>query len=115
MQTRIFRVFLSCVATSIVLIACARDTGNKSPKAEGPAAAVETRTYEAVGTVKALDPKLPSIEIDHEDVKGLMPAMQMWFHVKDASLIQGLAAGDRVEFSIESGVGGLKVVAIKKV
>lgn len=114
MRSRIFQVLL-CVATSIALTACAPHAGNKSSKAEGPAAAIETRTYEAVGTVKALDPKLPSIEIDHGDVKGLMPAMQMWFHVKDAGLIQGLAAGDRVEFSIESGVGGLKVVAIKKV
>jgi Cu/Ag efflux protein CusF len=97
------------------LAACTSSADNKAAKAEGPAAAVETKTFQAVGTVKALDPKLPSIEIDHEDIKGLMPAMQMWFHVKDASLINGVNAGDRVEFSIESGVGGLKIVGIKKV
>jgi Cu/Ag efflux protein CusF len=102
---------LCCVVISQT--ACNNKTGGKT--SEGPAAAVETRTYEAVGTVKALDPKLPSIEIDHEDIKGLMPAMQMWFHVKDTSLIKGLTVGDRVEFSVESGVGGLKIVAIKKI
>lgn len=89
--------------------------GNKNVSAEGPAAAVEIRTYKAVGAVKALDPKLPGIEIDHEDIKGLMPAMQMWFHVKDKSLLEGLAVSDRIEFTVESGVGGLKIVAIKKI
>ena len=103
------------IATSFVLASCAASAGNKTPKAEGPAAAVETKTYQGVGTVKGLDPQVPSIEIDHEDIKGLMPAMRMWFHVKDAGLIKGVEVGDRVEFSIESGVGGLKIVAVKKV
>jgi Cu/Ag efflux protein CusF len=99
----------------IFLTACASGAGDKGAKTEGPAAAIETKTYQAVGTVKGLDSKLTSIEIDHEDIKGLMPAMQMWFHVKDASLVKDVTAGDRVEFSVESGVGGLKIVAIKKV
>ena len=115
MRTRTFKLLLCCVATLLFLTACATSAGDKSAKTEGPAAAVETRTYQAVGTVKGLDPKLPSIEIDHQDIKGLMPAMQMWFHVKDTSVIKGLTAGDRVEFSVESGVGGLKIVAIKKI
>ena len=115
MRSQIATLLLSCVATLSFLTACATNAGDTNAKAEGPAAAVETRTYQAFGTVKGLDPKLPSIEIDHEDINGLMPAMQMWFHVKDASLIQDVAPGDRVEFSVESGVGGLKVVAIKKV
>lgn len=108
-------ILLGCTATLIFLTACGTGSGDKSAKTEGPAAAVETRTYQAVGTVKGLDQKLPSIEIDHEEIKGLMPAMQMWFHVKDTSLIEGVTAGDRVEFSVESGVGGLKIVAIKKI
>jgi Cu/Ag efflux protein CusF len=37
--------------------------------------------------VTALDPKLPAIEIDHGDIKGLMPAMEMEFHVKDKALL----------------------------
>ena len=108
-------LLLSCVLMLSSLNSCTPSSSDKNTKAEGPAAAVETKTFQAVGTVKAIDPKLPSIEIDHEDIPGLMPAMQMWFHVKDASLINGVNAGDRVEFSIESGVGGLKIVGIKKV
>ena len=41
--------------------------------------------------------------------------MTMEFHVQDRSLLQGLAAGDHIEFNIESGVGGLKITAIRKI
>ena len=87
----------------------ARDTS-----APTPAATVETKTYYGVGVVKSLNPKQLSIEIDHEDIKDLMPAMQMSFYVKDKSLLDGLKAGDRVEFRLENGVGGLKITEIKK-
>jgi hypothetical protein len=38
----------------------------------------------------------------------------MDFHVQDRSLLNGLAAEDRIQFTIENGVGGLKITAIKK-
>lgn len=80
----------------------------------GPAAAVQTHTYQAVGVVKALNPKRPGIEIAHEDIAGLMPAMQMEFPVTDGSLLDGLAVNDRIDFTIEDGVGDMRVIAIKK-
>ena len=83
-------------------------------KTTGPAAAVQTTTYQGVGVVKSSDPKRPSIEIDHEDIKGLMPAMTMEFYVKDKSLLDGLKAGDRIEFTLENGVGGIKITVIHK-
>ncbi len=86
-----------------------------SQKVYGPAAAVQTTTYQGVGVVKSVNPKFPSIEIDHQEIKGLMEGMTMEFHVQDRSLLQGLAAGDHIEFNIESGVGGLKITAIRKI
>ena len=94
--------------------ACSRKSAHKDSQPDGPAAAVQTRTYAGVGTVKSIDPKLPLVEIDHEDIKGLMPAMQMQFHVKDKALLEGLAPEDRITFTIENGVGGMKIVAIHK-
>jgi Cu/Ag efflux protein CusF len=73
----------------------------------GSEAAVQTNTYVGVGTVTGLDPKVSMIEIDHEDIKGLMPAMQMQFHLKDKSLLNGIKVGDRIEFTVERGVGGM--------
>lgn len=96
------------------LIACGRKLAHRDSEPEGPAAAVQTRIYAGIGMVKGVDPKLPSIEIAHEDIKGLMPAMQMQFHVKDKTLLEGLQIGDRVEFTVESGVGGLLITQIHK-
>ncbi len=89
-------------------------SSSSSGKTEGPAAATQTTSYEAVGVVKGIDPKEPIIEIDHENIPGLMPAMQMQFHVKDRSLLEGLAVNDRIKFTVEHGVGGLKITAITK-
>ena len=80
----------------------------------GPAAATQTTSYQAVGVVKGLDPKELIIELDHENIPGLMPAMQMQFHVKERSLFDGLVVGDRIKFTVENGVGGLKITAIQK-
>jgi Cu/Ag efflux protein CusF len=105
---------VTSLLTLFLLTGCTNRLAHKDSEPEGPAAAVQTKTYPAVGIVKELDPKLPMIEIDHEDIKGLMPAMQMQFHVKDKALLDGISVGDRIEFTVESGVGGLRVVAMRK-
>ncbi len=74
----------------------------------------QTNQYKAAGVVKALNPKGPAIEIDHGDVEGLMPAMQMEFPVTDSNLLNGLAVNDKIDFTIENATDGMKVVAIKK-
>ena len=82
--------------------------------ASGPAAAVQSNQYKATGVVKALNPKGPAIEIDHGDVEGLMPAMQMEFPVTDPNLLNGLAVNDKIDFTIENATDGMKVIAIQK-
>jgi Cu/Ag efflux protein CusF len=87
---------------------------SSSASPSGPAAAVAPRSYPAVGIVKAINPKTPSIEILHEDVEGLMPGMQMEFDVSDASLLNGLAVNDHIDFTLEDRAGVMRVTAIKK-
>ena len=104
-----------CLA--LTLIAACGDRGpnqSSSPTPSGPAVAVQSSSYKGVGIVKALDPKLPAIEIDHEDIAGLMPAMQMQFPVTERALLNGLAVNDRIDFMVENGTGEMKVTAIKK-
>lgn len=106
-----------CFLALALGVACNKqesDPSSNSTPASGPAAAVQTTQYKAVGVVKALDPKAPAIEIDHGDVEGLMPAMQMEFPVTDANLLNGLAVNDRIDFTIENAIDGMKVIAIKK-
>jgi Cu/Ag efflux protein CusF len=93
--------------------ACNKQSANNQAPS-GPAAAVASNHYQGVGVVKAIDSKAPAIEIDHGDIDGLMPAMQMEFPVTDASLLNGIAVNDRIDFTIEAAKGQMKVIAIKK-
>lgn len=75
---------------------------------------MQTTQHKGYGVVKALNPQAPSIEINHGEIEGLMPAMQMEFPVTDANLLNGLAVNDRIDFTVENAPEGMKVVAIKK-
>ena len=44
--------------------------------------------------------ELGSVEVNHEDIKDLMPAMTMEFFVSDKKMLDGLKVGDRVDFVI---------------
>ena len=112
------RVIIVCGAL-ILLAACGAPPTNKQTAAatpSGPAAAVQTNTYHGAGVVKAVftNPKAPAIEIDHGDIDGLMPAMQMEFPVTDPKLLNGIAVNDKIDFTIEAAAGQMKVAAIKK-
>lgn len=103
----------------ILLDACGAPPTNKQSAPatpSGPAAAVQTNSYHGVGVVKAVytNPKAPAIELDHGDIDGLMPAMQMEFPVTDPKLLNGIAVNDHVDFTIETAAGQMKVSAIKK-
>ena len=110
------RIVAVCLALAFLSACGGNPTQKQTPPAQasGPAAAVQTNQYKAAGVVKALNPKGPAIEIDHGDVEGLMPAMQMEFPVTDPNLLNGLAVNDQIDFTIENATDGMKVVAIKK-
>jgi Cu/Ag efflux protein CusF len=109
-------ITIGCFALTLV-VACgnkhAGQSATSSP-ASGPAAAVQSNQYKGEGVVKAINQKAPAIEINHGDIEGLMPAMQMEFPVSDANLLNGIAVNDRIEFTVENATDGMKVVAIKK-
>ena len=110
------RVIVVVVAL-IVSSACSNQSANKeapAPAPSGPAAAVAANSYQGVGVVKGLDPKAPAIEIDHEEIVGLMPAMQMEFPVTDGTMLNGLAVNDRIDFTVVDETGQMKVTAVKK-
>ena len=54
------------------------------------------------------------IEINHEDIPGLMPAMQMEFLVQNASLLDNVKPGDRVDFTIVETTKGEFLTELKK-
>ena len=57
--------------------------------------------YPGKGKVTKLNPAGGTVELDHEEVKGVMPAMKMEFNVRDKSMLKDLKVGDAVDFTLE--------------
>jgi protein SCO1 len=73
------------------------------------------RRVEAKGVVEAVDVELKQVVIDHEEIPGVMPAMSMSFDVGDPRLLDGLAPGQEIEFTLEMRERSLRVVAARVV
>lgn len=70
--------------------------------------------YDGKGEITKVNTELGSVELKHEEIKDLMPAMQMEFFVKDKSLLKGLAVGEKVDFVLEYKHPTEIIVSIKK-
>jgi len=73
------------------------------------------KPYPGRGVVTIINIKEAWVEIDHEDIEGLMPAMQMEFWVKDRSLLRNIRVGDKVDFVIVETGKGEFLTAIKPI
>ena len=74
----------------------------------------EIKTYQAVGIVTKMNQERRAVEINHEDIEGLMPAMTMEFYVKDRALLERIRVGDKVNFTIEEKLGTQVISKIEK-
>ena len=54
------------------------------------------------------------VEIDHEEIKDLMPPMQMEWSVKDRSLLKSVRVGDKVDFTVVETGGGEVLTELKR-
>jgi|ERR1043166_3947534 len=82
----------------------APETASSTPKAPtGPPGyppAVMGKSYPGTGVIVTINRDEGWIEINHEEIRELMPAMQMEFNVKDKSLLDKVKVGQRVDFTI---------------
>jgi Cu/Ag efflux protein CusF len=70
--------------------------------------------YSGKGVVTKINLKDVSLEMDHEEIVGLMPAMRMEFFVREKAELEKLKLGDKVEFIIEYKDGQENIVSVKK-
>jgi Cu/Ag efflux protein CusF len=59
-------------------------------------------TFRGVGVVTAVNSRAGALTINHEEIKGFMPAMIMMYRVEPFSLTAGLQPGDRIEFALDA-------------
>ena len=100
-------VFASVVGAAI---ACGTVSGDSSFEFGSPLCMASAQVQETeatgilrgVGVVKAIDAATGWLTLDHEDIKGFMPAMEMMYNVKSPEISAGLHVGDRVAFDIDA-------------
>jgi Cu/Ag efflux protein CusF len=71
--------------------------------------------YPGRGVVTVVNRREGWVEIRHEEIKGLMPAMQMEWSVKDGSMLKSIRVGDGVEFTVVETGSGEILTELKRV
>lgn len=72
------------------------------------------KAYPGTGVIMIINRKEGWVEIKHEEIKGLMPAMTMEFWLKNRSLVDKVSVGDRVDFTIVETRKGEFITKLKK-
>lgn len=85
------RCLPTLTASLLVLVGC-----QKPADTQRPGATAEEKDYDIKGKVTAVAPDKTSVTLDHEEIPGLMKAMEMKYPVSDAKVLDGIAAGDKV-------------------
>ncbi len=82
-----------------------------SPKQPNTAA---VKTGRGTGLVTKINLEIGSVELKHEEIKGMMPAMQMEFYVGEKKELEPLKIGDHVVFTLEDNQGAERIINISK-
>ena len=75
---------------------------------------VGPRGWSAHGIVRLVLKEQDAIFLTHESIPGVMEGMTMGFQTASGAILDGLAPGDRVLFTVEMRGGRLVVVGIQK-
>ena len=72
------------------------------------------KVFNGAGVVEGVDRSIDTIQINHGDIKGYMPAMSMPYRVKDKAMLDLVKPGDKVTFTLEDTSKGAVLIEIKK-
>jgi Cu/Ag efflux protein CusF len=116
------RIHLSLIITALFLSACGGGSPsanhanhvNTTPKPAATQTKVENGDYPGKGKITKIDTQIGSVEMNHEEIVGVMPAMLMEFYVSDKKMLDGLKVGDAVDFTLRYKDSTETVVAISK-
>jgi protein SCO1/2 len=95
-------------ACLIVSGACGPSRGAKQTNSNlaGNAQPATAKRYPLTGRVVSVDKAIQSINVDGDEIPGFMAAMTMPYQVKDASVLDKVAPGDRIKAEIVVGNEG---------
>jgi Cu(I)/Ag(I) efflux system protein CusF len=112
---------LVLVAASSTLIACGTDEAPSAsnmpnmPAAQQRASGQPAAENRGMGVVESVDTANGSLTIAHEPIAALgWPAMTMSFKVDRPVLLEGVEAGEQIEFTLRGGDASAVVTSIEK-
>jgi Cu/Ag efflux protein CusF len=122
-------VFLLVLLPATLALSCRPQTGPEKTTASSPTPqpaaqinnppgfppAVLGKSYPGTGVVTIVNRKEGWVEIEHEEIKDLMPAMQMEFWIRNAALMKGIKVGDKVDFVVVEDKAGQYLTELKRV
>ena len=73
-----------------------------SPAAALSQEAAQTGVFHGHGIVRAIQPGTGALTLDHDEIKGFMPAMEMMYRVRSPEVSKDLRPGDTVDFTIDA-------------
>jgi Cu/Ag efflux protein CusF len=54
------------------------------------------------------------VEVEHDDIEGVMPAMKMIWSVKDKAMLKPIRVGDKVNFKVQDNNGSELITELTK-
>lgn len=70
--------------------------------------------YDVKGKVVSVDTAKKSVQLDHEDIPGLMKGMVMRFEVQDAKILEGFKPDDQVHGRLQVKDGRYTIIKLHK-
>jgi Cu/Ag efflux protein CusF len=86
--------------------------GERLAQASGPAPAAAGQSFQGTGIVIAALPRLSRLIVNHPEIKGFMPAMEMSYPVDPGKLLDGVKRGDKIEFTIDAASSTITAVKV---
>jgi protein SCO1/2 len=83
----------SSLVLMVLLVAC-------SAGCSAPPPPEKVRQFPLTGEVLAVKPDRSEVQVKHDDVKGFMDAMTMWFNIRDPKLLDGIGPGDLINATL---------------
>lgn len=106
---------MKALRSSVLIVSLAAIAGCQNPADTKPAGDAADKEYDIKAKVVAIDPDRKGVTLDHEEIPGLMKAMQMKYQVADPKVLDGTAVGDQVSGRLKAHSGTYTITRLEKV
>ncbi len=117
MKTKSYYKFFTLLLVMTAISACHSDSHEHEGHTTGEITAeiTEPEYFEGTGRIVSIPPSKRNLIVKHGKIPGFMNAMTMPINVRDTTIIQGIAPGDSIRFTIESTGNSAVISEVEKI